>query len=102
MAAVYRRRCGLHYHRLFGLGSGMEPSPHHAHVVTAYRDLVIRHRRGPIQPSSLNGPKPYLEFMRETLQAPTNATCIEARESVEKKWGDLRVGITPSAPGRLS
>ena len=27
--------------------------------------------------------------MRETLQAPTNATCIEAREAVEK-WGDLR------------
>src|SRR5271157_5790975 len=30
----------FHYHRLFGLGSGIEPSPHHAHVVTAYRDLV--------------------------------------------------------------
>ena len=77
-----------HYHRLFGLGSGMEPSPHHAHVVTAYRDLVsvTAVDRYTVV---FKWTKPYLEFMRETLQAPTNATCIEARESVEK-WGDLR------------
>jgi len=35
-------------HRLFGLGSGMEPSPHHAPCCYRLSRPGIRHRRGPI------------------------------------------------------
>jgi peptide/nickel transport system substrate-binding protein len=77
-----------HYHRLFGLGSGFsQPAAAHANVVTAYRNLV-----------SVSAEDKYTvifkwttiarESMKETLQAPTNAGCIEAREAVEK-WGDV-------------
>ena len=77
-----------HYHRLFGLGSGFtQPSPYHANVVTAYRDLisVTATDRYTVV---FRWKTPYLEPMRETLQAPTNAACLEAREAVEK-WGDV-------------
>ena len=77
-----------HYHRLFGLGSGFTaPSPYHANVVTAYRDLisVTATDRYTVV---FKWKTPYLEPMRETLQAPTNAACLEAREAVEK-WGDV-------------
>ncbi len=77
-----------HYHRLFGLGSGLAPSPYHATVVTAYRYLV-----------SVNAVDRYTiafkwnvtnpEFIIETLQANALMQCIEAREAVEK-WGDVR------------
>ena len=77
-----------HYHRMFGLGSGFtKPSPYHADVVTAYRDLisVTAVDRYTVV---FKWKTPYLEAMRETLQAPTNASCLEAREAVEK-WGDV-------------
>jgi peptide/nickel transport system substrate-binding protein len=77
-----------HYHRLFGLGSGFtKPGLYHAKVVTAYRDLisVTAIDRYTVV---FRWKTPGLEFMRETLQAPTNAGCIEAREAVEK-WGDV-------------
>src|SRR5208283_5936767 len=76
-----------HYHRLFGLGSGLAPSPYHATVVTAYRYLV-----------SVNAIDRYTvdfkwnvtnpEFIIETLQANALMQCIEAHEAVEK-WGDV-------------
>ena len=77
-----------HYHRLFGLGSGFtKPSPYHAKVVTAYRDLISVTAIGRYT-VVFKWKTPSLEFMRETLQAPTNAGCIETREAVEK-WGDV-------------
>ena len=62
-------------------------SPYHANVVTAYRDLisVTATDRYTVV---FKWKTPYLEPMRETLQAPTNAACLEAREAVEK-WGDV-------------
>ena len=76
-----------HYQRLFGLGSGMAPSPYHATLVTAYRYLL-----------SVTAVDKYTvafkwkvanpEFIRETLQANALVQCLEAREAVEK-WGDV-------------
>jgi len=76
-----------HYHRLFGLGSSLAPSPYHANVVTAYRDMISVTAADKYT-VVFKWRTPGIEFMRETLYAPTNASCIEAREAVEK-WGDL-------------
>ena len=77
-----------HYHRLFGLGSGFsQPGAAHANVVTAYRDLISINAMDKFT-VIFKWKTPAREFIRETLQAPTNAACIEAREAVEK-WGDV-------------
>ena len=76
-----------HYHRLFGLDSGLAPSPYHAKVVTAYRSLLSVNpidRYTVIFKWEVTNP----EFIRETMQANALVQCIEAREAVEK-WGDL-------------
>lgn len=76
-----------HYHRLFGLGSGLQPSPYHAKVVTAYRSLMsvtAIDRYTVAFKWKVNNP----EFIIETLQANALVHCIEAREAVEK-WGDV-------------
>jgi peptide/nickel transport system substrate-binding protein len=77
----------FHYHRLFGLGSGLEPSPYHAKVVTAYRSLIsvtAIDRYTVVFKWKVKNP----EFILETLQANALVHCIEAREAVEK-WGDV-------------
>ena len=76
-----------HYHRLFDLGSGLAPSPYHANVVTAYRDMISVTATDKYT-VVFKWKTPGIEFMRETLYAPTNASCIEPREAVEK-WNDL-------------
>ena len=76
-----------HYHRLFGLGSGLEPSPYHAKVVTAYRSLIsvtAIDRYTVAFKWKVKNP----EFIIETLQANALVHCIEAQEAVEK-WGDV-------------
>ena len=76
-----------HYHRLFGLGSGLAPSPYHAKVVTAYRSLIsvtAIDRYTVAFKWKVKNP----EFIIETLQANALVHCIEAHEAVEK-WGDV-------------
>jgi ABC-type transport system substrate-binding protein len=76
-----------HYHRLLGLGSGFtQPATAHANVVTAYKDLILVSAANKYT-VIFKWKTPAREFMKQTLQAPTNAACIEAREVVEK-WGD--------------
>jgi len=76
-----------HYQRLFGLGSGLTPSPYHANLVTAYRSLIsvtAADKYTVIFKWNVTNP----EFIRETMQANALVQCIEAREAVEK-WGNL-------------
>ena len=75
-----------HYHRLFGLGSGMTPSPYYASVA-AYKQLI-----------SVTAIDKYtvafkwntsgVEFIFETLQAINNELSLEAHEAVEQ-WGNI-------------
>ena len=75
-----------HYHRLFGLGSGLKPSPWHS-TVPAYRNLV-----------SVTAVDKYMVVFKWKIANPdlvmvslfgVNPTQVfEAREAVEK-WGDL-------------
>ena len=75
-----------HYHRLFGLGSGLTPSPEHA-TVPAYKNLI-----------SVTATDKYTvvfkwktanpELIMVSLLALNPSQVFEAREAVEK-WGDL-------------
>jgi ABC-type transport system substrate-binding protein len=75
-----------HYHRLWGLGSGMKPSPDHASVpayktlesVTAIDRYTVVFKWKAANP----------EHTIVSLLAPNPTQVFEAREAVEK-WGDL-------------
>ena len=88
-----------HYHRLFGLGSGIEPSPHHAHVVTAYRDLISVTARTDT-PSSLNGPSLTWSLCARLYKLPLTPP-VSKPVRLWRNGETSGIGITPSAPGRL-
>jgi ABC-type transport system substrate-binding protein len=75
-----------HYHRLWGLGSDLTPSPDHAKV-PAYRNLLsVTATDRYTAVFKWKTPNPELIMM--SLLAPNPAQVFEAREAVEE-WGDL-------------
>ena len=75
-----------HYHRLFGLGSGLVPSPWHA-TVPAYKNLISVTATDKYT-VIFKWETPNPEHIMVSLFAVNPTQVFEAREAVEK-WGDL-------------
>ena len=76
-----------HYHRLFGLGSGLKPSPWHS-TVRAYTNLIsvtATDRYTVVFKWKIANP----ELVMVSLLGVNPTQVFEAREAVEK-WGDLK------------